>query len=111
MAIIRFIIGLIFTVLVAGFAVMNRFPVDIAWSPVSDSISLPFYVVLLGALLVGCLFGGALVWINGGRVRKAKRKQKREIKLLEKEIERLKQDKFVQKPPPASEIFPAIASK
>ncbi len=110
MAIIRFIIGLIFTIFVAAFAVMNRFFVDIVWSPVHDSYSLPFYAVLLGALLVGALFGGSLVWINGGRARSEKRKQKREIKLLEKEVERLKQDKFVQKPP-AAEIFPAIASK
>ena len=86
MAIIRFIIGLVFTVLVASVAVMNRFSVDLVWSPVNDSISLPFYVVLLGALLVGFLFGGMLVWINGGSVRSEKRKQKREIKILEKEI-------------------------
>lgn len=110
MAIIRFIIGLVFTVLVASFAVMNRFSVDLVWSPVNDSISLPFYVVLLGSLLVGFLFGGVLVWINGGSVRSEKRKQKREIKILEKEIERLKQDKFSQKPP-AGDMFPAIESK
>ncbi|MGH1456072.1 MAG: LapA family protein [Alphaproteobacteria bacterium] len=110
MAIIRFLVGLVLTVLIAGFAVINRFDVTISWNPVSDPVILPFYVVLLGSLLVGFLFGGGLVWLNGSSVRREKRKQKREIKILEKEVERLKQDKFTQKPP-AADMFPAISAK
>lgn len=111
MAILRFIIGFTFTILIAGFAVMNRFDVNLMWSPLHDSVMVPFYFVLLGALIVGFVFGGCLVWMNGGHVRRIKRQQARDIKILEKEIERLKQDKYAQSVSPAADMFPAIASK
>lgn len=109
MGIVRLVLGLVFTAFVTAFAVMNRFEIDLVWSPVHDSVAFPFYAVFLVALLVGFLFGGVLVWINAGSVRKDRRLQRREIKLLEKEIEKLKQDKFSSAPvAPASDILPAV---
>lgn len=109
MAFIRFIFGMVFTVLVATFAVLNRYSVDVVFTPVSDVVTLPFYIVFLGALFVGFMFGGVLVWLNGGRVRSEKRKQKREIKLLEKEIERLKTQSAANQL--SSDMLPPIAAK
>lgn len=110
---IRFILGLLTTVCVAMFAVMNRGDVSITWNPLSDdfSVILPVYIVVLVSLALGFVFGGFIVWLNGGRLRKEKRQQRREIKILEKEVGRLKEDKFQSSGMPATEIFPALPAK
>lgn len=99
MAILRFLIGLIITITIALFAVLNRGEASFTWSPVHDSITLPIYIIILGSMAAGFIFGGAIVWLNAGKLRKEKRKQKKNIKMLEKEVERLKEDKYATQPP------------
>ena len=94
MAILRFIIGLIITIFIAAFAVLNREEVLLTWSPIHDPITLPIYAVALASMAIGFIIGGTIVWLNAGKVRKEKRKQKKNIKILEKELSRLKDGKF-----------------
>lgn len=108
MAFIRFIIGIVITVAVAGFAVMNPFDVEIVFSPVHQAVTLPFYIIFCGSLFVGFLIGGFLVWLNGASVRRERRKQARDIKLLEKEVARLKDDKYQSSSLPVVDVLPAL---
>lgn len=92
MFILRIFLVLSLTVAVAILAALNLETVDLVWNPVdlADVLSVPLYAVILGAALIGFLAGGFLVWMNMSPLRKERRRQKREIKLLEKEIDRLK---------------------
>ena len=112
MAVLRWFVGFIITVSIAVFAVLNREEVSFFWNPlVSDeAIVIPVYMVALGSMALGFVFGGVIVWFNAANVRRERRKQKKEIKVLEKELDRLKEDKYLTEPP-APEIFPAIAAK
>ncbi len=111
MAVIRWIIGLIITICIALIAIMNRHEVTFSWSPVNDNLTLPLYAIILSSMVVGFIFGGIMVWINSGKIRKERRKQKKEIKLLEKEITRLKENELNTSSPPATDIFPALPAK
>ncbi len=84
---IRWILGLSIAILLVGFSVLNRAPVQIHISPVQAPLELPIYSIALGAMLFGFLLGGLLVWINNSTLRKTKRQQKRQIKALEQELE------------------------
>lgn len=112
MAIIKWIIGFIITVLVTVFAVINRNNVSVSWSPfpADDSISLPLYVVVLCAMALGFMIGAGAVWMNSGSLRREKRRQKREIKILEREVDTLKESGKVPAPP-ATDLFPALVAQ
>tara|TARA_R110002072_G_scaffold77949_2_gene181202 strand:- start:44 stop:379 length:336 start_codon:yes stop_codon:yes gene_type:complete len=111
MAILRWVIGLLITIAISAFAVMNDEMVLITFSPVHEPISLPVYLIVLGFMAFGFIFGSIVTWLNGAKLRKTRRKQKKEIRILEKEVERLKEDKFAAQTPPAADIFPAIIAK
>lgn len=108
MALLRWIVGFFFTICIAGFAALNRSDVTILISPVHEEMIVPAYAVALGGVFVGFLFGAIMMWLNMGPVRKAKRKQKKEIKLLEREVERLKEERAFSAKPPAQDMFPAL---
>ncbi len=101
-ALIRTINGLCFTILIIGFAIMNRQVVPVFYSPLNESLPLPLYLVTLGMLGLGFVLGGALVWFNMESLRQTRRFQKKTIKSLEKELQALKNP-----PPPPSAKGPA----
>ncbi len=94
MAALRFIIGLVIAVFIALLAVLNRGDMEFTWSPIHNSITLPLYAVILSAMAFGFIIGGASVWLNYGKHRSEKRRQKKKIKSLEKEIAGFKEDEF-----------------
>lgn len=100
------------TVGIALFAVLNRDVIPVTWNPVSEDsvLMLPVYIVILVSMASGFIFGGSVVWLNMGGLRKVKRKQKRDIKRLEKEVGRLKEGKL-STGMPATDIFPALPVK
>ncbi len=93
MVILRFIIGFIITVSITIISVLNRNIISFTWSPVHENVQLPIYFIILVFFLIGFLFGGINVWINHSKIRKERRKQKKIIETLEKEIENLKKEK------------------
>lgn len=97
----RWIVGLVITVVIAVFAVMNRDSVPLQWSPVHDPASVPAYIAILGAMAFGFVLGGLVVWMNMSKLRSAKRQQKREIVTLQQEVEKLKSR------PPANDVHPS----
>ncbi len=110
MSFLRAIIAIILTLVLAGFAALNTEKIEVVISPVSDAILIPLYAIALGAVAFGFVSGALMVWINGAPVRKDRRKKKKAIRILEKEVDKLKDDKFTQHKP-ATDIFPAITSQ
>ncbi len=86
MGFFRAIIGFIFAIAMAAFAVSNRQSVEFVYSPVHTALELPLYLIALLFMVVGFIFGGIVVWFNAGTVRRTKRAQRKTIKQLEKEI-------------------------
>lgn len=106
MAFIRWIIGLVICTAITAFAVLNRSVVSVSYSPVTDPLMIPLYVIILGCLAVGFVLGGSVVWINESKIRKERRAQKKELKVLEKENNALKETRFAA--PPAQELFSSV---
>ena len=98
------------TVLVAAFAAFNTKSVEVLYSPIHDPMMVPLYIIALGGVAIGFVAGAFMVWLNSSTLRKDRRKKKKEIKHLEKEVTKLKEDKFSPKPP-AQEMFPALPSQ
>ena len=106
MRFIRWIIGAIFTVAVLIFTASNTQNIEFFLSPITPAITLPLYIVGLGFLGTGFVFGGLMVWINESKTRRDRRTQRREIKALQKEIKTSNSNKPSAKPP--SDFFPAL---
>lgn len=107
MSLIRGIAGFILAALLTAFAIFNRQNVEVSFSPVHEPLSLPLYLVVLGMFAGGFLIGGFIVWVNAGSTRKLTRKQRKQLKALEKELEHIKETDQGTTPPPA-DFFPAL---
>lgn len=91
MAIIRWIAGFLITAAAAVFAVINRHDVQIFWNPLGEGLAtVPVYLAVLGFMALGFFFGAAAVWMNTGRLRSERRKQKKDIKSLSRQVEAAK---------------------
>jgi uncharacterized integral membrane protein len=80
-------------VLAVTLAVINRGPVTLAYLPPqlgSASVTMPVFVALLCALMIGVLIGGTAAWWAQGRHRRAERSFRREADALKAEAERLR---------------------
>lgn len=76
-------------------AIANRAPVVVSFDPFSReapalSATLPIYVVLFGAVMLGVAIGGVAAWLVQGKHRRAERGYRREAQRLNAETERLK---------------------
>lgn len=92
-AIIRWIVSLLVAVAAILFAVANREAASVVWSPLHAPVELPLFVWVLGGTLIGFVLGGFMVWLNGAAVRRERRRQRKIIRTLEKELDDTKQQK------------------
>lgn len=81
-------------VVLVAFAVANRHPVRLVLDPFSPqdpvlSLEAPFFLFLLGAVMLGLLLGGAATWLTQGRWRQAARRRSQEAAELRRETDRL----------------------
>ena len=88
MPLIRFLFFIIIATLAAYFAVLNRENVYVIWSPVHDAIDIPVFLIALIAIFSGFIIGALYSWLGNSNLRKNYRSQKKQIKTLEKEIEK-----------------------
>jgi uncharacterized integral membrane protein len=103
-------------VLLIVFSVANRGPVTMLLDPFSREnpaiqLTLPFFVFIFAALVLGVLLGGLLVWMSQGRYRKEAKRQAAEAKSWRAEAEgqRRRADQLVQEKQGIS--LPAPASR
>lgn len=99
---LRRIVWLVITapiaLLLVTLAVANRHSVRLILDPFRPAdpvifISLPFYVYLLGALLVGVALGGAATWLTQSRWRRSARRRGVEAERWHAEADRLRGDR------------------
>jgi len=87
MSFIRWILALPIIVGAILFALAHPNHVSVTWSPFEPPIDLPLYFVALMFLGGGFLLGTFVTWLGMGSVRQDRRRQKKEIKNLEKDID------------------------
>ncbi len=87
MQILKWIIALPLIIGAIFFAVANPDMVTIHFNPFSFVIETPLYIICFLFLTGGFLLGTILTWASGSDVRRERRKQKKTIKKLEKEME------------------------
>lgn len=81
-------------IVLVAIAVSNRHAVQLILDPFRPenpalAVNLPFYLYLLGALIVGAILGGAATWLGQSRWRKTARVQGQRAQRFEAEAERL----------------------
>lgn len=112
-SLLRSIAGFIIAAFLIAFALFNRTSVDFTYSPFHPPVHLPLYLIALLMFALGFLIGGVAVWLNSGEVRKTRRRQKKQIKALEKELTIMKTEvpETSEAAAPAPDLFPALPSR
>ena len=92
--VISFAVALPAALLLLTLAVINRHGVRLVLDPFRPddpvlSLVLPFYAYLFCVLLIGVLFGGAIVWCTQAHWRRAARRRAGEVQRWRAEAERL----------------------
>jgi uncharacterized integral membrane protein len=89
-AFLKFLVTLSFAVLLLWVAFSNRGAVPLTFSPVHDPLEISFSLIVLVSVSLGFVWGGLIVWLNGGDVRRDLRRRKKELARLEKDIEQMR---------------------
>lgn len=74
-------------------AIANRAPVRLTLDPFNPqnpvlSVEMPVFVAVFLALILGMLLGGLIVWFAQGRWRRRARAEHREVRKLQREVEK-----------------------
>lgn len=79
----KYLVTLLFVGMIVWGSVGNRIGVEFSLYPVVDGISVPLPMLLLGAVVIGFVWGAAIVWLNGAVTRKELRRLRKEVASLE----------------------------
>jgi len=85
-------------IILIAIAVSNRQPVQLALDPFRPespalAVELPFYIYLLGALIVGVILGGMATWLGQSRWRRTARTQSQRAGRWQAEADRLTRER------------------
>ncbi len=105
-------------VVIIAFAVANRQAVAVSFDPFSTTApayaaTLPLFVVLFGALILGVIVGGFAAWLGQGKWRRRARRLEAELRAAQQEIDLVNaRQTFRAHPQPPTEVMatPAITS-
>lgn len=81
----RLILGLV-AIVVVMFALANREPVALSLWPLAETVTLPIYMAVLGALVAGLVAGSAISWLPKHRLRRNARSAERRAASLERAV-------------------------
>ena len=106
-----YLLGIPVAALLVTLAVINRHGVRLVLDPFRAdapviSLVLPFYVYLLGMLLIGVVIGGSAVWLTQARWRRTARRRAAEARRWQAEADRLSRERQAEVPP-ARQLAPA----
>lgn len=88
---VMWVIAISFGLILTLFSLANRAPVDIDLWPLPLSQNIPLFVLLLGCLAFGILWGGFAAWLAAGNARKRAREASRRADAAEQEIRHLEE--------------------
>jgi lipopolysaccharide assembly protein A len=86
MKFLRILVGLVGLILIVGFAIANRTPVEVSFAPLPSAIEVPVYGVFLLGLVLGGLLGGTAVWLGAARYRRRARRLRNKVWALENQV-------------------------
>ena len=92
---LSWIITIPIALVIVSFAVSNRDSIDLALWPLPFEITVPLYVAVLTALVLGFLAGGLVAWGADRRYRVAARVRGRKAAQLERELAREREQRTV----------------
>jgi hypothetical protein len=100
--------------ILVAIAVANRRPVALILDPFRPenpalSVELPFYIYLIGALVVGVILGGVATWLGQSRWRQTARAQGQRAARWQAEADRLAREREAAATTTASDL--AIAGR
>lgn len=87
MSLLRWIAGFTIALLLAAFAVANRQTANLYWSPFHGPLHVPLYMPALGFMAAGFLVGIVMMGLNSLPLWWASKKQKKQIRKLEQELQ------------------------
>jgi lipopolysaccharide assembly protein A len=99
MRFLRYLFLAVVAIVLVIVALANRAPVEISvlppeladFLPISNSYSLPLFLVILGAILMGLLIGFIWEYFREHRIRAEAARRKRELNRLEREVRGLRE--------------------
>ena len=80
---IKYIITFVFTVFTFWFCFFNVELSNVTLYPFLDGWPLPLALVFIAGVFIGFLWGGLIVWLNGGNIRRGNRELRSKIRNLE----------------------------
>lgn len=95
-AFFRLLVFAPFALVLLGFSLANRQSVTVFIEPMNvadgawPNFTLPLYLLVLGAMMVGVVIGGSSTWLRQGRHRKAAREAFRKTAALKAENDALR---------------------
>ncbi len=92
----RWIISTLIALLAVVFAISNMQEANLFFSPIHAPVTLPLSVIVLSALGVGFLLGGAFIWCVHGPFSKKADKKRAQVYGLIKENKKLQEEKAAQ---------------
>ncbi len=87
---LRWIVTLPLAVAIVVFSVNNRVPAFVDPWPFGEALTIPLYILVLGAAAIGFLAGSVLQWLGNAPGRLQSRRKSGQINKLEAELGRLK---------------------
>ncbi len=95
-SIVFYLIVVPLAIVLVTLGVINRAPVTIALDPFSPAdpalaLTMPLYILVYGAIILGIIIGGATDWIRQGRWRREARERRYEARRWQNEAAALKQ--------------------
>lgn len=81
-----------------GLVTLHLMPEEIAgFVNLPNSLELPLFIVIFGGIVAGLLIGFIWEWTREYKIRAQASRSRRDVKALEKEVTRLKGEKYEQK--------------
>ena len=99
MKIVLWILGTAIAMATISFAISNRIPVNIDVWPLPFKLTVDLYAIVFISILGGFVAGSMVAWLAGLRLRRSVRRQKLEIRMLNKEINVLRENKNATRKP------------
>ena len=104
--IIRIVVLVPLALVLVLIAVANRHPVTLSLDPFGGeppayAITLPLFLLVLGAVIAGVIIGGVAAWMNQGKWRRSVRRLEADTRHLQAETDTLKRRVAAAALPPA----------
>ncbi len=79
----KYVITLVFTAVIFWFCFFNVETSNVTLYPFLDGWPLPMALIFIVGIFVGFLWGGLIVWLNGGNIRRGNRELRHKIRVME----------------------------